>query len=518
MNILLKGGTVFDGTGVKRRHADVRIAGEFIVDIGDLSPRANEVVLDATDLFVAPGFIDIHTRSDEYNTLLSNPEQTSLLRQGVTSILVGNSGFSLAPLLAPVGNESPRAQSVPHASWVTMGECLDALSTKRFGVNVATLIGHTTVSGGITHGKHTTLRNDELEELYAFLEQSIQEGAFGISVGLLSPETRTTSPDVLRTMMMIAKKHNALYATTIRNERDLFLDSFKELFVLARETGANVQFSHLKPEYPENWKDHTLVLRALSDEGVDTITFDVYPYTTTFSLLVVALPAWITQKCGVLNRAFFSNTKQRDECIRDINSKEKMFRTMVVGSGNVPYEYYGKQIGEFAQRQEKSVGEIVVMLLEMSDCGVMVYSPSLSEDGLCNALQNQKSFITTNGGGYTIQKKNEPYAAHRRSFGAMPKFFAEYVRDKKLLSWEEAIYKVTYGPAQKIGIQNRGTIAHNHYADIVVFDPHTIQDRTNQQDPYQYPDGIVAVIVNGAVAFEQGNDTIVSAGTVLRKT
>ncbi len=512
MNLLLKNGTCFDGTGKKRYIADIRISGDLVVDIGNLKPKKNEKVLDIKDLYVAPGFIDINSMSDNYGSLFANKGQDSLVRQGITTILIGNDGFSFAPILY-----SPsvvlKGKVKRGINWIKFNDYLDNLDLHKYGVNVASMVGYTTVHRGVLRGESKKLNKDEVEELLYFLEESIKEGAFGVSSSLLHPETNTTDTMVLEKMMLIAKKYNALYSTTIRDLGDDFLDSFREMFVLQKKTDVNIHISKLIPENSTNWSKYKIIMEALADESTENISFDISPYKNKSSFLHMELPEWAMQN----NFRYIDKDENTEKLIEDINKTKSKFAKMIITGGKLAYGYTGKSIGDIAGNQEKSIGELVVDLLKVSNNDVIVQSSVFSEDCIYQAIQSQRSIIATGDAGYNLKENVNNILLHCRAFGCMTKFLGDFVKDRELISWEEAIHKITDAPATKIGLDRRGVIKKKNYADLVVFDPMKIEDATNISDPYHYSRGISYVVVNGVITFEEGLDNITCAGRVLRK-
>lgn len=500
MDLLLKNGTCFDGTGRKRVIADIRISGELITEIGNLKPKKKEKVLDLTGFFVAPGFIDINSLSDNEGSLFYDTRQESLVRQGITTILVGNDGFSFAPIL-----HSPSVifagKKKRGVDWLSFGEYLDKLKLNDWGVNVASLVGHTTVQRGVLGGEERKLNSDDVKELSHFLEESIKGGAFGISSSLLHKETSTTDTNVLEVMMNVAKNNNALYSTSIREVSGGFLDSFREIFVLQKRVDTEIHISQLLPYESENWKKYKTIMDALGDESTEDISFDVSPYK---------------------NQAFYlhnvvEDAKSKKGIIKEVDSKEHKFAKMIVCGGKMLGMYTGRSLGDIAENQEKSVGELVADLIDIYQ-DVLVQSSVFGEDCINQAIQNPRSIISTAKAGYSLDKvNNHNTLLHRASFGCMTRFLSKYVSQLDLLSFEEAIYKITGGPATKIGLSRRGVIKNKNYADIVVFDPKSLVDTTKFEDPYHYSLGMKFVIVNGEIAYEEGEKRINCKGRVLSK-
>lgn len=506
MSILIQNGIVITGDKTKQTNADVRVDKQRIVEIGqNLKQKRNEEVIDATGLFVVPGFVDINCQSDLYGTLFSAPTQKSLLLQGITSILVGNNGFSFAPLISPQQLDFYENKKKTIINWRSFGEYIEDLKQQKFGVNVGSLVGYSTLHKSVAKKQPDAQQQDDI--LY-LARKSIEQGAFGISINLNAVHIDTQH---IVNLMNLVSTTNALYSTTLYDKQDFFYESFEELFSLAQKHNTNIEFSHLQPQGEENQEHYKKTLEALEESDA---RFDVSPYTTVSHSLYDILPQWAKKK-GI--EALLNDQSLKDKVLHSLDEKKDVLQHSVIGGGAAPVSWVGKQIGDIAKTQEKSVGQIIVDLLSI-ESNILCFTPLVDKKTLTQAVQHPCSFISTQGAGYDFSTHNfQDALAHPSSFGTMQYFFQEYVFNKKILSLEEAIHKVCLGPARKIGLQHRGKIEKNYYADIVLWDFQELSSPSQFNNPYQYSTGVRCVLVNGEVAYKKGENDVARAGNILTK-
>ncbi len=523
MDLVIKKGTVIDGTGRKAYRADIGVEGGRIKRIGQLQNLKTAKIIDASGFVVAPGFVDILNHSDSYWTLFDIPNFESMLRQGATTILIGNCGSSLAPLIDPQSLLSIQKWadiSEANINWFTMGEFLDELAKKPFGINIATLVGHSTIRRAIVGEDFRDLTADELKRMGFSIEEAFREGAFGLSTGLAYSHAKTTPLRELEELMKIVKKYNGLYATHLRDEAQNFLHALNETINLAREHGVSCEISHLKT-IGEDTRD--LFRKGL--EMIDSaqshnlrINFDVYPYLTIGSVLYLFLPDWASKGGKKMLLARLREPSIRERIINEIKADPYDYRKVIIASSPHQKAFIGKSIAEIAANEEISPEEAIINVLLASDGRVIAFMDFIDRENLIMAMSSKHSFIASDGFGYSQHHRRQGDLVHPRSFGAFPRFLGNYVRERHFISWEDAIQKITSGPAQKIGIKERGEIKKNYFADITVFDPNTIIDNATFKNPFQYPSGITHVIVNGEVVVE--NDTLTGKmpGKILKRS
>ncbi|OGZ61152.1 MAG: hypothetical protein A2919_00935 [Candidatus Spechtbacteria bacterium RIFCSPLOWO2_01_FULL_43_12] len=503
--MLIKGGTIIDGAGRKRFEGDVRVEGGKIDAVGDLKPFSDEQIIDASGLFVVPGFVDILNHSDAYVTLFENPGQESLLRQGITTVLMGNCGSSLAPLTDGIFVNSIQKWgdiSKINVNWLSLDEYIRELKRHKFGPNIATLIGHSTVRRDLVGSDPGGLNKQELEQMVMMMERSLDNGAFGVSSGLAYAHGEQADKKELLKIAKLANRHGALYSVHIRNESEDFKRSAEEILEIATDTKVNMEISHLKVVGERFWDQFAPVLDLI--EKTPRVNFDIYPYTRTASVLYSFLPKWASKGGNKTLIPNIQNGETRKKLIQDMKQDPYSYGDMTIAMGNVNPTYFGRKITEIAKNQDTGPEEAVLNLITASNNRIIVFVPAMSEYNLKKAITHPKSFITSDGAGYRIEDSNRGEVMHPRYFGAMPRFLGKYIRKHELLSWEKAIEKITSGPARKAGFKNRGQINPGYFADIVVFDPAKIEDMATFENPFQYPKGIEYVLVNGKISVKRG--------------
>lgn len=520
-DILIKNGTVIDGSGRPMYVSDVAITDGHIVAIGDLSHARAEKEIDATGQYVTPGFVDVNNHSDTYWELLAHPELESMLRQGVTTIIGGNSGSSLAPLTKAKDIRSIQKWTNVEKinfNWLSMKEFLNEVEKRKPGVNFATLVGHGTIRRGAMKDETRTITPDEIHIMEQLLEVALKEGGLGLSTGLVYTHARGAGTRELSTLTRVAMEEGGIYVTYVRDEKENLVKAVEEALTIARETGASIHISHLKAVGEENWHLMDVVFARIEAAALDDIkvTFDVYPYTSTGSVLYTLLPEWVTENGRKMMIARLRDPQTYNMVLRDMYKKKINYSKVILSSSAMSKMISRRRISEIAEAQSKSPEEVVLDLLLASDGRAIVSMEVLSEKNLRKAIQHPFSIISSNGVGYDVSHAETGDLVHPRNFGTFPKVFARYVRREQLLSWEEAVHKMTGKPAMKFHLEKRGLLQEGYYADVVVFHPDTIEDKATLEEPYRYPVGISYVIVNGFVSIEQGTRIDQRYGRVIR--
>ncbi len=525
LSLIIKNGTVIDGTGEKSANVDIGIENGKIVAMEKLPEDAKAMkTINATGKIVCPGFIDILDHSDSFWTLFTIPRLDSKVTQGVTTIIGGNCGSSLAPILGEnsvasiqkwvdVGNV--------HINWDRPEKFFNELEKKKIGLNFGTLVGHETLRRGLIGEEFRKITNEEIKMIGRMLSDSLNEGVFGMSTGLVFSHAKMATVDEIKYLVEILKINNALYASHIRGESEELLPSINETIQIGRETGVPIEISHLKAVGKEYWSDMSRALEMIdiaNEENVK-IDFDIYPYDTTGSVLYILLPDWVSEggRRQMIKR--LKDPDLRNKILSEMKEMKYDYRNVVISICPKLKEVVGENIMRIATKQEMSPEEVIIELLVSANGHVIVFNEGiLSEENIRLSLKNSHSIVASGDAAYNIEFTRTGELVHPRCFGTFSRILGKYEREEKVLSLENAIKKMTSKPAEKIGIKDRGVLKKGFYADIVVFDKNTVNDKASFDNPYQYSSGIEYVIINGKVVIEKGQHTGELAGKVLRKT
>jgi N-acyl-D-amino-acid deacylase len=520
-DILIKGGTVIDGTGNPPRLADIGIDGDRISDVGDLGTSDAIKTIDAYGKYVTPGFIDITNHSDTHLTLFKYPGQESLLMQGVTTIIGGNCGASLAPLGSREAIDAIRKWVDPseiNVNWATEKEYLDVLDSFRFGVNFGTLVGYGTLRRGVIGDGVRELNGNEREALKLLLRQALQEGAFGLSLGLAYGHERIASTEEIIDAGKAVEEAGGMIKIHLRSEGLQVLSSVNEAIRIGRETGAPIQISHFKVIGRKAWPylSKSLELIASARASGVKIDFDVYPYRTTGSLLYLLIPNWARH--GGLTELFkkIDDPEERKKIVEALRSHTLHYDKILVTSAKLK-SAVGHTIAELAEEGGLIPEETILEILRTSEGRVTVMGRTVSMENTKREISDPNSIIASDGMGLSQDAQKSDDLTHPRSFGAFPRYLSKFVSSLNI-PIAKAIKKITSRPAEKLNIKGRGIIVPKRFADIVVFDPKLLRDRATYQNPYRYPSGIEYVIVNGKVAVEKGRIIDSASGMILRRT
>ncbi len=519
-DILIKKGTVIDGSGRPMFQADVAIREGAIMAIGDLAHERGELEIDASGKYVTPGFVDVNNHSDTYWQLFKTPFQESLLYQGVTTIIGGNSGSSLAPLTSSETIRSIQkwtdVQKI-NFNWLRMNEYLNELKRRGLGVNFATLVGHGTLRRGVMHDVARTITPDDIAIMERLLESALKEGAIGLSTGLHYTHARDAGAREITTLVKTVVEKKGVYATYVRDEEAGLVAAVEEALNVAKATGVTLHISHLKAVGEAHWDQMKLALELIEVKALEgiNVTFDVYPYTQTGSVLYTLFPEWITKDGRQMMMAKLRDPQTKQAVLRDLKTKNINYDQILISASSLSRMLSRRRISEIALLQGSTPEQTLLDFLLASDGHAIVSLEVLSPKNVRDAIQHPFSIIASNSAGYNIEHKHTGELVHPRSFGTFPRVLREYVREEKILSWEEAIHKMTGKPADVFRLEKRGTLAQGYVADVVVLDPNTVTDNATLENPYQYATGIETVIINGELALTKGTVIPLKRGKIL---
>ena len=523
-SLLIKKALVIDGTGKEPVVADVAVNGDAIVNIAPDITTGAEQVVHANGKVLAPGFIDIQNHSDSHWRLFDGPGLESMITQGYTTVIVGNSGASLAPLISEqslLSLQKWHTLEGVNINWRSFKEFADSMSAQKFGANVASLVGYSTLRRGLIGDRQSAVSVEELQTLKRLANDAINEGALGISTGFAYAHESNISEVELYEMCKIVAEKKAYIAVHLRNEAEGIIESVREVIAAAEQAQASLKISHLKIRHGPNWPLVTDVLAELESawhRGTN-VHFDLYPYTSTWQPLYTYLPSWATMGGRSQLLESLKNKEQRSKILTSLNSSEANISQLIIASTATKLMVTGKPISTIAADFGTTSEEALLHLIENGGSEILVFDTSLDETVVTTMINHSLSFVGTNGSGYST--KDTTKLVHPRCFGTAAKFlhnvFLHNIDNHKKVTLTEAIRKLSYGPAQKAGIKDRGVIQINAKADLVLFDPSKIDSMSSIQNPYQYAQGIDQVWVNGKSAVINGVVNEERSGVFIRK-
>lgn len=514
-DLLIKNGTVADGTLATPVRADVAINGGVITEVGDLGGDSAQETVDAAGMIVAPGFIDISNRSDTRWRLFTEPQMESMLYQGVTTIIGGNSGASLAPIYSDDMLNATRkwadVQGV-NVGWHTMAEFLAMVEQKNLAVNFGTFVGYGTLRRGITADAMRAVTKDEMASLHKHVRAAFKEGALGVSTGLIYSHEKDISTEELMALATVVAKERRLLVAHLRNETDDAMGAVREVCAIADKTKARTHISHLKVMGKKNWAQMVQMLALLDASAVQ---FDVYPYTTSEMVLYVFLPTWASTGGRRMMMGRLRNPALRKQAAEAVNAGVDLSGAIVAQTQRSHY-FCGKTFGEIARTQKKTVGEAVIDVLLASDGRVTIFVDAISEENVVRGVAHTHAMISSNGAGCSVARCTADNIEHPRSFGAFARAWDMYVRQKQILTPYEMIYKSTGKVARELNLADRGVIAPGKKADVIVFQPDAFRDVMRFAQVPGYAAGMQTVVVNGQITVKYGKYTGVRAGAIVR--
>lgn len=522
MDILIRNGTILDGTGGAARKGDIAIRNGKIRALGEgLRERADQTI-DAEGMIVAPGFVDILNHSDAYLTILKNPASESLLSQGITTAVIGNCGASLAPIthgnLISAMQKWSEVRDV-NVDWERFGELLDVIDRFRPGVNVAGLVGHTTLRRAFIGDATRDVTEGELNGMVTLLEGALNEGAFGLSFAPSYVHARGTPAWEIDALAQAVGRGEGYLAVHLRNEGADIVEAINEAVGIAKRAGISLQISHLKPsvEGEPHFSEALERIEAAAREGTSNIHFDVFPWRTSFTVLYLLFPHWVQEGGFPAMRKRLHDIAIRSRAIQEMQQQNIPWDHYIVAEAKRNKNAIGKSVTDIGRIMGVAPAEAAVNLFIEHEGRVLLLRRGGDLALLSQTLRHPRSFIASAGGGYRKEDAVNGTRIHPRSFGTMAKFLGKFVHDEKLLSLEEAVAKISGRPAAKIGLRDRGTLALGNAADIVVFDAARIRNNATIAAPFAYPSGIAWVVVNGAIAVNPDGITGARTGRALRK-
>lgn len=514
-DIILRGGSVIDGTGTSARNADVAIADGRIVSVAPFIQEAATTELDVRGRIVCPGFVDIHTHSDL--TLLSAPSATSALTQGTTTQVVGNCGLGLVPRTASTDAQAVRASAayldldpdVP-TDWTTVAGYLKAVRAARPAVNVLTLVPHGPVRAAAVGFENRPASPRELRHMADLVEQAFQDGAAGLSTGLVYPPQCFAEDEELITLANVAAGHDRIFAWHVRDYADELIPSIEQCLRVARATGVRTQISHLSAVGQRNWSAVAQVLGLVDDgrrAGLD-IGIDIYPYVAGSCPLAQTVPSGV--QAGGDERL---RQQMRDPAVvrnvleewsrRPWGWEETIISWIPGGEDSADADLVGCSVVEAALGRRCTPDELALDLLIRYGSAVLIVVFGRSEEVLETVLSHPATVVASDGFALGLVGPTAQGVPHPRSYGCFPRYLSRYGAG----DLPDAIRRCTSAPALRVGLKDRGRVEPGFIADLVVLDFDNLQDTASFDQPHQASKGIDHVIVAGCLALEAGRPT-----------
>ena len=536
-DLIVQNGKIVDGSGQRGYPADIGVKDGYITEISfQLAAEAKEII-NAAGCVVSPGFIDMHSHSDF--SLLVHPEAESRVRQGITTELVGNCGGSPAPVpvegiedfmqyMTGLGRLYQKALAPADCRWRTLAQFYEDLGKNGIAVNVAPLVGHSTLRCAVMGYESKPPSPDELNRLKDLLEDALDQGAFGMSTGLIYHPGAFADRNELAELGKLIQSHGGIYTIHIRSEGRYLLEAIDEALYVAEASGVSLEISHLKCEIPANWGKAAAVLERIHrarERGRD-IDFDQYPYLAYQCSLLEIFPTWAKNSGSHRMIAVLNDKNLRPKVIKDMTQPPYDWDNPMDGlswdqirlvgfSSEKNRMLDGMTVAQIAELRDMASHEAVFCLFEEEQGQLSMIVFSMNDDELIDIMQQPDGMVGSDGYAVAPYGLTGEAKVHPRYYGTFPRILGHYVREKQVLSLEAAIRKMTYLPALKLGLKNRGLVKKGYRADMVVFDESRIIDTATFENPHQYPRGIHHVMVNGQKVISEGEHTGQLPGEVL---
>ncbi len=538
-DIIIRNGKIVDGSGQKAYRADIGIENGRITEISPgLEFKAGETI-DAAGCVVSPGFIDMHSHSDF--TLLVHPQAESKIRQGVTTELTGNCGGSPAPVPAEhfadfmqymigLGALYRKVLAPGDWKWKTLSQFYEELETKGIAVNVAPLVGHSTLRAAVMGYESGPPSADELKRMKRLLEIELDRGAFGMSTGLIYHPGAFADRDELTELAKLLRDYDGIYTTHIRSEGKYLHEAIDEALYVGENSGASVEISHLKCEVPANWGKAGSALHRINrsrDNGLQ-VDFDQYPYRAYQCGLLEIFPTWAKENGAGPMISALRDKELRHRVVKDMtrppydwdNPMDGLEWDQIRLNGfhrENHQELEGLTVARIAAKLAMEPLEAVFRLFEDEQGALSMIVFSMNEEEVIEIMQQPEGMIGSDGCAVAPYGPTGSKKVHPRFYGTFPRVLGRYVREKQVLTLEQAVYKMTCLPARKLQLKDRGLLQKGYLADIVVFDENQIADTATFENPHQYPRGIQHVLVNGQRVVSNGEHTGRLPGMVLKR-
>ncbi|MBI4654231.1 MAG: D-aminoacylase [Nitrospirae bacterium] len=524
-DFLIKGGVVIDGSGINSqpREADIAVTGDMITAVGDLSGANAGKVVDVSGLYVCPGFIDVHSHSEF--TLLADGRAEGKICQGITTEINGNCGLSAAPLYGKAfeQREDDLKELKIKERWNTFPEYFTALNKRGFATNFMTLVGHGNLRASVVGYSDREPSSDEMQEMLELLRSAIRLGASGLSTGLVYPPGVYARTNEIIELAKGAAMSGGIYASHIRSEGDELLEAVEEIIKIGFESNIRVHISHLKTGGKENWGKINDVFEQIENarQGGLNISCDRYPYIAGGTDLDAVLPSWVYSGGHEEELKRLKDSELREKIKMEIlykHPEESYWDNVIISSVNTDKNKWieGKKLSDVSKVLKKTPMEFLFEILIEENLRVSAIFFSMDEHNLKSILKQPYTMIGSDSSARSFDGITARGNPHPRGFGSFPRVLGKYAGEEKVFSMVEAVYKMTGLSAKTFMIKQRGVIAKGFFADITIFDHDRIKDRAGFNNPFEKPEGIYYVFVNGVPALWEGELMGQLAGRILR--
>ncbi|HJS75353.1 MAG TPA: D-aminoacylase [Vicinamibacteria bacterium] len=499
--MIVRGGSIVDGSGNPPFRGDVGIRGDRIASLSDLAGATARRIVDARELTVSPGFIDVHTHSED--ELLANPKAESKIRQGVTTEILGMDGESYEP--------------------AAFAQELGKLEAAGIALNAGSFVGQGTIRGLVLGMSDRAATVPEIETMRSLARAAFAQGALGISSGLEYTPGGFASLSEIAELATSMSGTSALYATHMRNEDDRVLEAVEESIAIAERAGVGLHISHLKCQGKRNWGKLDAIFAAIEKaeaRGV-TVTLDRYPYIAYSTTLAKLMPLWSREggTDAILERLRSEDDWPRirtamEEKVALLGSWDAVMVSSVALEKNKPLQ--GRTVAQIVKDRGEDPFLFTRALLIEENNRVGMVGFGMEEATTARVLAHPKCMPASDGSALATEGELSAGNPHPRSYGTFARMLGKYVREDRLMPLEEAVRKMTSLPAERFGLGRRGRLAEGYFADVVVFDPSRVADRATFAEPHQYADGFQAVLANGTLVLKNGKRTEALPAKVIR--
>jgi N-acyl-D-amino-acid deacylase len=516
-DIVIRGGTLYDGTGAAPVEGDLGIIGDQIAAIGDLSDRLGHTEVDATGLAVAPGFINMLSWANE--SLIQDGRSMSDIRQGVTLEIMGE-GTSMGPLNDEMKKERVERQNdiVYDVSWTTLGEYLQFLEDKGISTNVASFVGAATVRIHEMGYEDRDPTPEELERMQAHVRYAMEEGALGLGSSLPYIPAPFASTEELIALASSAADYDGMYISHIRNEGDTIFEAVDEFLQIVREAPVRGEIYHLKMSHKRNWPQMDELIARIETaraEGLP-VTADIYTYHASSTGLNYDLPAWVKEGGHEKFVARLQDPADRARVIAETEMIPPEDILLVSFRNEELRSLTGKTLAEVAEIRGTSPVETAMDLIVEDDSRIGTVRFTMDEENIRKKIALPWVSFCSDSASMAPEEPFTNSQPHPRAYGSFARLLGKYVREERIISLEEAVHRLSGLPATNLKLTGRGRLAPDYYADVVIFDPETVIDRATFEKPHQLATGVEHLFVNGEQVLENGQHTGATPGRFVK--